>query len=361
MRELLLDQPGTCAVYIDDFALVGQKHVVDVAIALMRGLMERVGLPENVKKMQLVSQQSVYLGVEYDFIKSTISLPRKKQQAYLRHVNHFLNRKIATIRRSELDSLVGKLAHCAQIFSQAKIYYQRLLAALRRSKKAKGTKIKLGDAEMADLHWWHSLLTVHSGTVILDPEDWGNTDTHRIYTDASSKTGYGVMWKGNYFYGKWDAKVTAAIAAGDLDINVLELICLTMAMDTFGHELKGKRILFRCDNSSCVHNIASESSRQDLRVAILRRLYVVAAIHGIQLKSTWISTHKNEHADALSRADLLRFHSLPQHYPLLQVQRPYLQSIELLTSPDGPQNPTNPAWLKSEVALELAAARAPLV
>ena len=51
MRELLENEPGTCACYIDDFCLVGQRAVVDEAIALLRGLMERVGLPENEKKM----------------------------------------------------------------------------------------------------------------------------------------------------------------------------------------------------------------------------------------------------------------------------------------------------------------------
>jgi hypothetical protein len=353
MRELLLNKPGTCAVYIDDFALLGQKHVVDEAIALMRGLMERVGLPENEKKMQLVSQLSVYLGIEYDLTVPSMSLPAKKQQQYLRHVQHFLDRNQPTIKRSELDSLVGKLAHCAQIFSQAKIYYQRLLAALRKAELHKNAIVHLGAQEMDDIRWWKALLQEHSGTVILSTDDWEHTCKHKIYTDASSRTGYGIMWKGKYFYGKWSKEITAAIDAGDLDINMLELICLTMALDTFGHQLKGKRILFRCDNSSCVHNIAKQSSQKELRAIILRRLYVVASLFGIQLKSTWISTHDNEHADALSRADLTRFFSLPQHFPLQHVKNPCLQSLDLLTNHHGKQNPSSPAWRTTQAATSL--------
>ena len=316
-------------------------------------MMKRVGLPENVKKMQLVSQLSTYLGIEYDLRVPSMALPKKKQKAYLRHVQHFLDRKTCTIRRSELDSLVGKLAHCAQIFSQAKIYYQRLLTALRNAKRGKNTVIRFGVQEMDDLRWWRSLLKETSNTVILDPEDWKDTSTHKIYTDASGKTGYGCMYKGQYFYGTWNEEITAAIKAGDVDINSLELVCLTMALDTFGHQLRGKRILFRCDNSSCVHNLAKESSQKALRAAILRRLYVVAAMYGIQVKATWISTHDNEHADALSRADFTRFYQLTQSFPLSQVQSPCLQSLDLLTNPSGPQNPSSPDWLQSNAAASL--------
>ena len=89
------------------------------------------------------------------------------------------------------------------------------------------------------------------------------------------------------------------------------------------------------------------SSQRLARAAILRRLYVVAAMYGIQLKSTWIPTNDNEHADALSRADFDRFFSLPQRFPLHQVQAPCLESLELLTNPLGPANPSSPDWRRS--------------
>ena len=197
MRELLLGQPGTCAAYIDDFAIVGQRATVDLAILHMRQIMQRVGLPENIKKQQDVSQLSTFLGIEYDLSVPSMSLPAKKQRGYLRHVEHFLQRDTTTIKRSELESLVGKLAHCACIFSQARIYYQRLLAALRKAKRGKSTTINLGTPEMDDLRWWRSLLKEHTGTVILDTDGWQGTDVHKIYTDASRKVGYGCMYKGH--------------------------------------------------------------------------------------------------------------------------------------------------------------------
>ena len=352
VRELLINRPGTAASYIDDFGIIGQKDTADFAIGLMRGLMKRVGLPENDAKMQLVSQLSVFLGIEYDWSVPSMSLPAKKQHAYLRHVSHFLSRGTPNIRVSELSSLVGKLAHCAQIFVQAKIFYQRLLAALRatsaKSLRGKAGKfVRLGPPELDDLRWWQVLLREHSGTVILDSEEWSPASTHKIYTDASSRTGYGVMWRGNYFHGRWDDATQAAIDVGRISINELELVCLTMALETFGRQLRGKRILFRCDNTSVVHNIASGSSQRLARAAILRRLYVVAAMYGIQLKSTWIPTNDNEHADALSRADFDRFFSLPQRFPLHQVQAPCLESLELLTNPLGPANPSSPDWRRS--------------
>ena len=345
IKESILGKAGTVAAYIDDFAIVGQKTVVDVAIAYQRGLMIRVGLPENIVKMQLVSQLSIYLGVVYNYNgldgKASIALTEKKCKAYLKHVNAVLSRpNIKFMKRTELDSLVGKLAHCAQVFAQAKIFYQRLLAALRINR---GWKVPIGQQELDDLRWWRVLLMSHRGTVILDPADWQNQDTHKIYTDAS-QTGYGVMFEGKYFYGSWDADTCAAIAREEISINELELVCLNMALETWGKEMNGKRIIFRCDNTSCVHNIEKESSQQTMRAALLRRLYVVAGMYGIQLKSTWIPTIKNLHADYLSRNKLTQFLSLPQKFPLLHVEEPCLDSVALLTDPLGPANPSSPEW-----------------
>ena len=117
-----------------------------------------------------------------------------------------------------------------------------------------------------------------------------------------------------------------------------------MALETWGKEMNGKRIIFRCDNTSCVHNIEKESSQQTMRAALLRRLYVVAGMYGIQLKSTWIPTIKNLHADYLSRNKLTQFLSLPQKFPLLHVEDPCLDSVALLTDPLGPANPSSPEW-----------------
>lgn len=344
-RELMLS--GTCAVYIDDFCLVGTKKTIDTAVASLRGLMERVGLPENVLKQQLVSQISEFLGVTYDYTgdNPTVSIPKKKVMQYLRHVNYFLDRNTNSITKNELESLVGKLAHVATIIAHAKIFYQRLLAALRNcAGRHKNTIVNLGKPEMDDLRWWQRVLTLRNSNAIVLQQDGYD---HKIYTDASTSTGYGVMFRGEYFHGEWSEEIKLAIAAGTVDINALELVCLTMALETFATVLRGSRVLFRCDNSSCVFNVTKETSQKSLRAAILRRLYVVAVLYDITISSSWISTHDNKHADSLSRSDFVTFYALPQHFPLSKVVTPCLQSLELLTDPMGPQNPSSPAWLNS--------------
>ena len=344
VRELLIGRNANCCAFIDDFCCVGTRRDVELAVGAIRGLMQRVGLPENDAKRQHLSQFSVFLGIQYDLNIPSMTLPAKKQQAYLQHVDHYLNQEnLCRIKRVDLQSLVGKLAHASQVFAQSRIFYQRLLAALRT---AHGRRwVPIGQPEIDDLRWWRVLLSQHSGTCIVDAGAWGGPDVHKIYTDASSSTGYGVMWQGEYFYGKWDEATTAAIARGEVCINNLELICLTFALETFGHRLRGKRILFRCDNTSVVHNVEAGTSPTNVRAAILRRLYVVAALHGIELKSTWIPTAQNEHADALSRGDLQRFFSLTQNFPLSLVSNPQLQSAALLLHPLGSANPSSPSWV----------------
>ena len=183
-RELMLT--GTCCSYIDDCVLVGTKATVDTAVASLRGLMERIGLPENVLKRQLVSQVSEFLGITYDYTGAytTMSITKKKLKSYLRHINYFLDRDSDLIKRSELESLVGKLVHCSTIIKHAKIFYQRLLAALRNSEsRHKNSILTLGIPEMDDLRWWRTILKNHCGSSILTEK---NGYDHKIYTDAST-------------------------------------------------------------------------------------------------------------------------------------------------------------------------------
>ena len=341
VREILVGRRADCVVYIDDFCCVGVGEDVVLAVSAIRGVMERVGMPENWAKREHLSQVSTFLGVEYDLRVPSVSLPAKKQVRYLRHLDYYLKRKSRIFKRKELESITSILRYVSGIISQSNIYSQRLHAAFRR---CKGKTIRVSEAEMDDLRWWRMLLATHSGSVIIDTEEWVLPSTLKIFTDASP-TGYGVIWKGRYFHGEWDEHVRAAFAAGDISISELELVCLTFAMETWGEHFKGKRVLYRCDNKTAVHNVSAGTTHGVVRAAILRRLFVVAAIHGIEMRSSWISTERNEHADALSRADFQRFFSLPQHYSLQQEMEPRLDSSQLLTDPEGSANPSSPAWV----------------
>jgi hypothetical protein len=160
-------------------------------------------------------------------------------------------------------------------------------------------------------------LEQHSGSLLVNPEQ----HVVRVFTDASTSTGYGVYLNGRYFSGTWSAEVQDLLVDFSLTINELELVALNFALETFGTELHGYCLHFRCDNIACVSNIHSMSSQKPVRAALLRRLFPVASHFGVELRSSYINTKSNLYADTLSRGDMHSFFSLPHCFPLSQVQR----------------------------------------
>lgn len=337
-------QADVCA-YIDDFAVFGDARVVPRAVAELRALLQLAGCPENVAKLDTPSSLSVFLGLEYDLVARTVRLPAGRKVAYVSHLVSFLRRTGGRRRvaRSELQSVVGKLVNASGVYPIGKVFYQRLLDALRGSHGA--SKLRLSPSALDDLRWWLHLLREAPGVVSLTPEPWVSENTHRVYTDASSTTGWGCCFEGQWMCGRWSAEIMCAIREKRVSISDLELLALNFAVETWGPALAGRRLLLRCDNMASVANVTSRSSRQPLRAALLRRLFVFAAMYGIQLRSTYINTKRNEHADALSRGDLRRFFALPQSYPLSQVAAPRLAAAGLLLDPRGPLDPSSPAFL----------------
>ena len=331
-------------VYIDDFVLLGAPAAVAAGIDLLREVLALVGLPENIKKMQIPGCECTYLGVDYDFTNVdavTATLPEAKKVRYVKHLEWYISKAESdgslTITRTELQALVGKLAHAAHIFRAGRPFYQRILGVLRGNKRK---RVTLDQGVIDDMHWWVKVLSEHSGTVLLNPKE----RVVRVYTDASTSTGYGVCFQGRYFRGEWNEEIRDLLVDFRLTINELELVALNFALETFGKELSGCTVLFRCDNTSCVYNIESMSSQIPVRAALLRRLFAVASHYGLDIRSSYINTKENLHADTLSRGEMELFFALPQDYPLAEVQNPALGAMDLLVCPKGPADASTPEW-----------------
>jgi hypothetical protein len=345
IREQCQDPLGhplvdVCA-YIDDFGTFGSRQHVPEGVRRLRAILKAIGCPENMAKLDSPSTLATYLGLVYDFDALTVTLPEAKRTNYIAHLDSFLERAcIGPVADSELRSVIGKIVHAAGVFEIGKVFYQRLLAALRNGPRRPR---RLDGATLDDVRWWRHLLAGSCGTVPLCPEPWARENSHRVYTDAA-RSGWGMCFEGQWAYGTWPTHIQAAFDDVRISISDLELLCLNFAIETWGAQLAGRRLLMRCDNTATVANVTSQSSSRPLRAALLRRLFVFAALHGIQLGSTYINTKRNEHADALSRGDLNRFLSLPQHYDLHHVQA-RTDAMGLLLDPTGPLNPSSPAWV----------------
>ena len=151
-----------------------------------------------------------------------------------KHLRYYLDQAsskngVETLRvtRTVLQSIVGKLAFASFVFRSGRPFYQRLLQSLRGSKH-KSKHVVLDQGALDDMRWWKSILEQHTGTLLIKPLQ----REVKVYTDASTTTGYGFIYQGRYCHGEWSDEIKELLEDFTLTINELELVVLNFALET---------------------------------------------------------------------------------------------------------------------------------
>ena len=342
VRELgtIAGIPGTLLVYVDDYCcLAPTEQSAWFYLGTLRSLLTLVKLPEEPSKAQNVSTTVRYLGIDYDGVAHTATLPKPKRDLYVRYLKYFLASR--RVLKSHLDSMVHRLRHAASVLRAGKPFFLNLLNTLRGCHHQ---YVKLSKQNKEDIIWWIHILEHVQPKVIIGPSHWSSLEDLNIYTDAS-KQGYGAFYNGRYFNGEFTKTEKAAFETFEITINEFELLIVVFAISTWAPLLAGKRITFHCDNSASVASITNEKSRIAVRIAMLRHLYAIAILHSIDLRCLWIGTKANVIADSLSRFAMSLFLKITKNkYNLRREPSPALAARSLLLDPAGPQNPCSPDW-----------------
>ena len=167
---------------------------------------------------------------------------------------------------------------------------------------------------MADINWWIQYLPTWNGISLFYNESWESNDRLEWWSDASD-TGYGC-----FFQGSWISENFNANCKSEKSIAWRELYALYVAACTWGERLKGKRILFHCDNSAIVQVLEKGTSKEPQIMNLVRSLFFVAAHNNFEFSAVHIPGKKNEIADALSRGQLTRFRKLAPNAELCKTK-----------------------------------------
>ena len=98
-----------------------------------------------------------------------------------------------------------------------------------------------------------------------------------------------------------------------MSINWCVLCAVTMALALWGPWLKGKCLLFHCDNTSVVHIMAKASTRSKTMMALVHTFTLLAMQHNVQVHIQHITGVSNDIVDALSHFDMDWFQQLCPH------------------------------------------------
>jgi hypothetical protein len=224
--------------------------------------------------------------------------------------------KVNTTKR-KLLSIVGKLVFVSKVVRCGRTFTRRLIDL---SKKAKHLhhRLRLNKAARLDIQWWLDYLPLWNGVSYFPDASWTSNTVVNFWTDASD-IGLGATYSTSWFYinyskDYWWTSHTIAWR---------ELYAVLVAAATWRNQLRGKRLLFHCDNACVVSILNSGTSKEPRMMELIRELFFISAYHGFEWHAVYLSSRENCYADALSRGDIHKFFAIAPEMDKFMT-KPYL-------------------------------------
>lgn len=305
--------------WVDDHVLIEEDRERRLELcecALRLAMLATLG-PRSINEAKFSTWESKteVLGLEWDTIERTVSMPMDKIEKALQRVHDVLRTGRAS--RTQLDQLLGSLRHVCTCIRSAKPFYQRIVAMWRRAHTYR--RMRLTPGAHLDLLWFEH--TLQKGRLRSVPTSFfGNLpepDVH-LYMDASD-FGLCVLHPARHEFLRvcFDHQELELIRAckestdcGDpgFTINVREQLSAVLALLTWGPTWSSgfSRNLFhvQCwlDNRSAVSWCNSLASRNPYSQELNRVLGVVEAWGSLRLSAQHLAGKLNTLADLGSRA-----------------------------------------------------------
>ena len=308
LRSLGLEEddyrPYNVCNYSDD--LGGVEKTMDRAMASyqkLSWLLADLGLDESVKKAEPPTTCITYLGVQFDSVMMTMSVPPEKVTEIKAEIGLWVRK--TTITRRDLQSLLGKLFWIGKVVMHARPFMGRLLAQLRTMTNLKdGKKVKLNEESRKDILWWQRYLDTFNGiSMIVNEEPIPLTleqlldDPHQVCAGDATPSGGGA-WHGQEY---WCRELPAGLKDPSIPIHIKEFWIMIVSAKQWGDTWTGRTIVLFCDNDSVCDTIVYKKPQDPSLLSLLREfLYVVVSKKFFPVVRK-IGTKDNEMADHISR------------------------------------------------------------
>ena len=278
--------------YIDDFigAEVGQKAWD--SYHKMADLLHKVGAEESTSKAVDPNPVVEFLGVLFNAQAQTMSVTPERLQELKELTESWLNSNTGSFTRKQLESLIGKLQFVAACVRPGRVFISRLLNKLRGLNST--GNYDMDSQVLKDMYWWYKFLPTYNGVSILWPEQCLNPD-QCIASDASGVGAGGICWGVGYFRVRFPQHLK------NTNIAHLEMWGVIISIRVWGHRLRGKKVVIKCDNDSVCHVVNHGRSRDLFLQAAMREIVFLCATYELEVRCQHISGVSNRIPDHLSR------------------------------------------------------------
>ena len=319
--------------YLDDFLVAGAPGRSQCGESLARLLesLDWLGFPVASEKLEGPSTVITFLGIEIDTEALILRLPQEKLVSLRGVIVSWRGRRWC--RKSDLQSLAGKLQHACKVVRPGRSFLRRVFSALKGTHQAHH-HIRINRALRSDLAWWEIFLESWNGVSMLWSVRTARAD-HHFYSDASGAFGCGAIWAHQWLQFEWPQ------VYGEVAIAPKELVPVVMACMVWGRAWQHQVVYVHSDNEAVVSVINSGYSKDEQLMHLVRCLFFIQAVWDISLVACHIPGVLNSVADAISRDNLpLLFSKVPDASPQPTALPQALVQLLILEQPDW----TSSSW-----------------
>ena len=293
-----------CVNYVDDMGGVEKaKERAEEAFMKLAWLLKDLGLEESRDKAEGPTTRITYLGVQFDSVSMTMSVPPAKLTEIKAEIRLWLRR--TTICKRELQSLLGKLFWVAKVVTHSRVFLGRLLAQLRAIHGlADHKKVKLLDESRKDILWWTEYLERVIGISMMVNEDpiplsfeQLLDSPHDLCAGDATPTGGGA-WHGNEY---WSQKLPEHLQDPRIPIHLKEFWVLLVSAKQWGPTWTGRCMVLYCDNDAVVETVQKKKPKDAAMLSLLREFLFVVVTNKFYPVIRKIGTKENQLADFISR------------------------------------------------------------
>ena len=280
--------------YLDDFGgAESTEERARRALEVLQGVMDELGIMQAVHKICLPARQMVWLGILFDSVQMTMSIPPAKLAEVGEIVRSWQGRSRAT--RHDMQCLLGLLQFVASVSPPTRIFTNRMLQDLREAPARGSESLSLGFRR--DLAFFSELLPQFNGVKIMDKATVGCQDVLELDACLS---GCGAFAGREYYSEEFPEEVQGEGHA----IARLELLNVVVALKVWARDWAGQRVKVKCDNDNACRAIQTGRSRDAFMQACVRELFLWRARFDVELMAVHCPGVDMGRADALSRAHM---------------------------------------------------------
>ena len=192
----------------------------------------------------------------------------------------FIKKRKATLR--ELQSLIGVLNFACSVVVPGRCFLRRLIdltIGLRRPNHF----VRVTKEVKADLFTWQQFFQEYNGKSFFLNENWENSMSLQLHTDAAGAHGFGAIFGNHWCFGEWPREWLGK------NIAILEFYPIVLSLMLWGNQIKNRCITFFTDNEALVHVINKSTCKDTTLMVFVRKLVLVCLNHNILFKAKHIS------------------------------------------------------------------------